>query len=958
MELWIGAINLGMLYAFMTVGVFITFRVHDFPDITVDGSFTCGAAVAAILIASGVNPFLATAAAFAAGLAAGSVTGIIHTRLSINGLLAGILVMTGLYSINLHIMGRSNIPLLNQTTFLSYVRATNPGLHPEIWTAFVLLLVMAFFWLTLSLFFRTDFGLLMRATGNNPTMAASVGVDVNRMKIIGIAIANGLTGMSGALVAQYQGFADIGMGIGTVVIGLAAVIIGESVLKRRSVTITVLSVILGSVIFRLMIAVALYVGMNPVDLKLLTAAFVLATLFVSRVVDRRKLTVSTALRFLRDAAPRHRLRYVLAGTLAALLLIVIGYRQSVAPPKFSTSLKRVGLVQFVDNELLNTTRDSFVRELEHIGYRNGVTIDIVLANANGDLPTVNTILDKFLQEGIDVVVPVSSACAQAAINKIKDRPVVFATVASPFIIGAGQSDTEHLANVTGVYGWVPMEKMMAVVRGILPGPITIGTIWDPAQANSEFNVNNLRQVIAQDPDVTFAGATITGSSEVQQAAVALVQKGINAFVLSPDHHTYAAFESVLKAAATRKVPICIADVERLKDGAFCALGYDYTSSGIQAAHLVDRILKGEKPAKIPFERYRKLTFGFNLQAARELGITIPPDILAQANLLYGAEEQAQPSENAPPAEQTIHPTGASGRTRRIALFLFSETAVMQDGVKGLTDELESGDFMKQQDLSMETQCAQNEFSMAQSIAQDIVRQQVDFLLTLSTPALQVSAQFNKKIPHVFGLVTDPYSMGIGRDASHHLPWITGVATLQPVEKTFEVMRQILPGARKVGIVWNPGEACSEACTLKARQASAQYGFELLEATVTSTGEVLDALKSLLNRGIDAFLTSGDNTVNLAVESIGQILKRSRIPYFTNVPSDVDRGALLAIGADYYEVGRETGKIARRVIAGEAPEAIPIENYTPDKMHINTALASEYGLSIPETILKKAAEIRR
>ena len=206
MELWIGAINLGFLYAFMTMGVFITFRVHDFPDITVDGSFTSGASAAAVFIISGANPFSALLAAGAVGAIAGSATAVIHTRFKINGLLAGILVMTGLYSINLHIMGRSNIPLLNQTTLFSYLEKINPGWHTEIWSCTVLCTLMGLFWLAGFLFFKTDLGIAMRVTGNNPDMAAANGINVGRMTIFGVALANSLVGISGGLVAQYQGF--------------------------------------------------------------------------------------------------------------------------------------------------------------------------------------------------------------------------------------------------------------------------------------------------------------------------------------------------------------------------------------------------------------------------------------------------------------------------------------------------------------------------------------------------------------------------------------------------------------------------------------------------------------------------------------------------------------------------------------------------------------------------------
>ncbi|MBN2437952.1 MAG: ABC transporter permease, partial [Deltaproteobacteria bacterium] len=167
MELWIGAINLGFLYAFMAMGVFITFRIHNFPDITVDGSFVTGAAVTAVLMIAGVNPWAAIGLAFIAGAVAGAFTAFIHTRFNVNGLLAGILVMTGLYSVNLHIMGRSNIPLMEATGIITYLKAVNPGLPYEVWLCIVFCAVMLCFWALVSFFFRTNFGIAMRATGNN-----------------------------------------------------------------------------------------------------------------------------------------------------------------------------------------------------------------------------------------------------------------------------------------------------------------------------------------------------------------------------------------------------------------------------------------------------------------------------------------------------------------------------------------------------------------------------------------------------------------------------------------------------------------------------------------------------------------------------------------------------------------------------------------------------------------------
>lgn len=633
MELWIGAINLGFLYAFMAMGIFITFRIQDFPDITVDGSFTSGAAVTAVLLVAGFNPLLAVIASFFIGAISGCMTALIHTRFNINGLLAGILVMTGLYSINLHIMGRSNIPLLNQVSAISYIKELNPNLPDEIWFCLIFAIVVALCWIMISLFFKTDLGVTMRATGNNPIMAGALGVNVNAMNTLGISLSNGLVGISGSIVAQYQGFADIGMGIGAIVFSLASVIIGESILKTRSIYIKFLGVIIGSIIFRLMVALALYVGLNPIDLKLITAIFVLIVLVAPKIVSRKspKFTKPAGRIFSFVAGKR----FMVGLCIIALItgIGIFGYKGIKSWTSAPGKGIRVGVVQFSDHPLLNITRDSFIAEMEKLGYENGKNCFISLENANGDLPTVTTIIDKFHRDQ-DIIVAISTASTQAAINKVKDRPIVFATVANPFIIGAGNSDTDHLPNVTGVYGAAPVDKLIEVVAQILPGKLKIGTMWDPSQVNSVFNVTQLKELISNSDNISLVGATITNSSEVYQAAVSLVNKGINAFVLVPDNIVYSAFESVVKAAAIKKMPIFINDVERLKDGALGAYGYDYTLSGIQAAHLVDRIIKGESPSHIPFERYSKATFGLNMNVARDFGITIPPDLIAKATIIH------------------------------------------------------------------------------------------------------------------------------------------------------------------------------------------------------------------------------------------------------------------------------------------------------------------------------------
>ena len=311
MSLLLGALTIGLILSLLALGVFITFRIFAFPDITADGSITLGAAVAATLLVRGVDPFLATAAAFLAGMLAGAATGTIHTRFKIHGLLSGILVMTALYSINLHVMGKSNVPLLSAATLATKAESAGAALVGSStvnlvgWnvgirdlSVFVEILAgMIFFAAILYAFFRTNLGTAMRATGDNDQMIRALGVSDGAMKTFGLAVSNGLIALAGALLAQYQGFADVQMGIGMVVWGLASVIIGEALVGTRQLGLTITGTIMGSVLFRLLVAIALRWGLNPNDLKLITAAFVFVALILPGVIaklGRRNVQVTHA----------------------------------------------------------------------------------------------------------------------------------------------------------------------------------------------------------------------------------------------------------------------------------------------------------------------------------------------------------------------------------------------------------------------------------------------------------------------------------------------------------------------------------------------------------------------------------------------------------------------------------------------------------------------------------------
>ena len=276
----------GLAYALVAVGIALTFRVLAFPDLTVDGSFPLGGAVAARLIIEGVDPVLSVFAAILAGFIAGCLTGVLNTRLKINSLLAGILMMTILYSVNLRIMGRANIQLLFKPTIFTFMENMEVQRYVPIIIFFFLIAVVVK--LIVDLFLHTEYGMALRATGDNEAMIRSLGVNTDTATVFGLGISNALVALSGALVAQDQGFSDVGMGIGMIVAGLASIIIGEAMIKPRTVFRLTLAAIIGSVLYRFIISLGLRLGLAPTDLKMATGFMVILALGIPAIKGKRE----------------------------------------------------------------------------------------------------------------------------------------------------------------------------------------------------------------------------------------------------------------------------------------------------------------------------------------------------------------------------------------------------------------------------------------------------------------------------------------------------------------------------------------------------------------------------------------------------------------------------------------------------------------------------------------------
>lgn len=271
MPFFIGTLEQGLIFAIGALGVYITYTILDFPDLSVDGTFSLGAAITAALIMKDTNPFMSLGLAFIGGAIAGLVTGILHVRFKITNLLSGILVMIGLYSINLRVMGKANVPMFNKESIF----------FSNISVVVILGLIVLIIKLLMDILFKTKFGFILRATGDNDTLVTSLGVNKGTMKIAGLMISNGLVALSGAIMAQHQGFSDISMGSGFIVIALASIILGQSVFKKSRLLKGTTIVIIGSFFYKLSVGFAIKLGFPPTDLKLITSLIVVIAIIMN-----------------------------------------------------------------------------------------------------------------------------------------------------------------------------------------------------------------------------------------------------------------------------------------------------------------------------------------------------------------------------------------------------------------------------------------------------------------------------------------------------------------------------------------------------------------------------------------------------------------------------------------------------------------------------------------------------
>ncbi len=606
---------------------------------------------------------------------------------------------------------------------------------------------------------------------------------------------------------------------------------------------------------------------------------------------------------------------------------------------------QIGIMQIASHPALDAEREGVLASLAAAGFVEGANLTVDAQNAEGDIATLSTIAQKFVDDEVNLIVTISTPAIQAALNATKDikgPPLVFVAVTDPYAAGIATAPDDHPAWVIGLQALPPVADAMAMIEELVPGVQKVGIVWNPAEKNSEVATKLARET-ATEMGIELLEANVADSSEIQTAAESLIAQDIEAFFISTDSTVVSGFEALVKVANENQIPLFANDPASAKRGAVAALGLDYYQDGLDGGKIAASILAGEAdPADLTIERQRAGSLAVNLDAAQAQGVKVPGTVLDRATQVFGEAEAIAAIEG----------------NFTIGLMKIATHPVMDEAQRGTLQALTDNGIIEGKNLTIISQNAEGDIATLSIIAQSFVDAEVDMIIASSTPAGQAAYQASKDLeapPIIFNVVIDPFAAGLATTPDDHDHWITGAQAVPLVEDAMTTMLEIVPQAKIIGIIWNPSEKNSEVATGLARKAAEKLGIELLEGNVSDSSEIQTAAEALVAQGIDAFFISTDSTVVSGFEALTKVANENQIPLFANDPASAARGAAAAVGVDYFQNGYDSGLLAVKILKGEAIAGdLPIETRKVSLLHINYDAARVQGVEFSTDIEERAA----
>ncbi len=652
-------------------------------------------------------------------------------------------------------------------------------------------------------------------------------------------------------------------------------------------------------------------------------------------------------------------------SLASALLLIsdVDHRVNAGSP-----VLRVAILQHANTVVLEDGIRGTLDALAGRGFRNGERLKIDRFNAQGDMPTGIAIARQVTGGNYDLVITSSTPSLQAVANNNRAGKVrhVFTLVADPFASGVGLDRADPLKHPPYMVGqgvFPPVERAFGLARRMLPSLGRIGVAWNPAESNSLAFVTKAREVAGK-MGLELLEANVDTTAGVTEAVNSLLARHAEAIWVGGDNTVIAAIGSVIGVAQRAGVPVFTILPGAPDRGTLFDAGPDFYQVGHQGGLLAADVLSGHDIERIPIRDVQDVTPAYlsvNTKALQGLRQPwrVPDDILASANVVVddkGIRRKAAAGPAAAPGNPGGQAKGALAKTWRVNLIQLNQTLDVEESEKGVLDGLREAGLVEGRDFAKRIRNAHGDMATLSALVDAAVSERSDLIIAFSTPALQAALQRARQTRVVFTYVADAVAAGAGKSDTDHSPNITGVYLIAAYNQMMPLLRQVAPRARVLGTVYVPAEINMVTQLAVMERAVREAGLEVKSIAANSAAEVQEAAFALIANHVDAICQLPGNLTAAAFPSIAQAARRARVPMFVYQSSQGRAGAVLAVARDYYESGREAGKVAARVMRGESPGAIPFVGFGGTKLLVNLDAAREAGLTIPPAILEKADEV--
>ncbi|MDD5276291.1 MAG: ABC transporter substrate-binding protein [Methylovulum sp.] len=600
---------------------------------------------------------------------------------------------------------------------------------------------------------------------------------------------------------------------------------------------------------------------------------------------------------------------------------------------------KVGVAYFAPEPGIDSVMAGLREGLQALGLEEGRNLSFQMMHAQAEIaqiPTIGQVLDN---SDADAILTLTTPVLQGVGMMAKKKPVVFTYVTDPLAAGAGKSFTGHLPNLTGIGSFPPIEEQLQLTRQVLPKLRSVGTLYNPSEANS-VKVAEVLRGLCKKAGVRLEEVPVNTTAEVVQGAQAMVARKVDAILSVGDNTMYQGLDAIAKVAKDANIPLILDQPDFIGHDALMVVGVDYKESGRAAAEPLVRILTGIKPASIPFRNVSKKSILLNEASAQRLHITFPDEVRALA------EPAATSTAVTPVGKPLDHPW-------KIKRLLYVESAPAEEALHGIDDGLKAAGLQAGRDFVLAQASAQGDMGVLSGLADATASDGTELVMTLSTPTLQTMLHKIKKLPIVFTFVANPVVAGAGTDDTHHLPNVTGVYTVAPYGQMIALLKQHFPKIRHVGSLFTPGEDNSVYNMEVFEKAANDSGLSVYKLPVNSSSELPNAALAMASQPIDAWVQILDNQMVAGFTAIAQAAARAKKPLFTFTRSGVEQGAAVAYSMDYYQAGFDAALKAAEVMRGAAPKNIPFSKPSKVRLLVSASHAKASLLPLPPALLEQA-----